>query len=267
MSKPIPTSGKEVRALCRTGQWTGPTAGVAPGYVQANLVILPKAFAYDFLLFCQRNPKPCPLLEVLEAGSPYPVYTCEDADLLTDIPKYRVFENGALLREVTDITPIWKNDLVSFLLGCSFTFDAALQAEGIPVRHEQEKKNVPMYRTSIPCKSAGVFHGPLVVSMRPMTLTDGIRAGQITGKYPRAHGCPVHLGDPLDIGISDISSPDYGDPVTIHPNEVPVFWACGVTPQAVAVASKIPYLITHSPGHMLVTDWKDQSLEGEARVR
>lgn len=266
MTNTPPTNGKEIRALCRTGQWTGPTAGVAPGFVQANLVILPKAFAYDFLLFCQRNPKPCPLLEVLNEGSPIPLSTCKGADIRSDLPKYRIFDHGVLSQEITDITPLWKADLVTFLLGCSFTFDAALQSAGVPVRHEQEKKNVPMYRTSIPCKSAGMFHGPLVVSMRPMLPAEGLRACQITGKFPRAHGSPVHLGDPTLIGIPDLAKPDFGDAVTLKPGEVPVFWACGVTPQAVAVASQVPFLITHSPGHMLVSDWKDQDLEGEERI-
>lgn len=266
MSSSLPATGKQVREWCRTGKWNSPTAGLAPGYVQANLVILPVDFAYDFLLFCQRNPKPCPLLEVLDKGSSRTLATSTTADIQTDLPKYRIFRDGILDQEVENITNFWRKDLVSFLIGCSFTFDAALQASGIPVRHEQEKRNVPMYRTNIPCKSAGVFKGPMVVSMRPMQPSDGLRACQITGKFPRVHGAPIHIGNPLEIGIQDLTKPDYGEAVTIHSSESPVFWACGVTPQAVAVNSKIPFLITHSPGHMLVTDLKDQDLEGEERV-
>ena len=244
-------TGSEVRAQCRKGDFTSPTAGHAPGFVQANLVIVPAAFAYDFLLFCQRNPKPCPILEVLDKGSPQTRLIAKDADLRTDLPKYRVYESDKIVDEPNNINKYWRDDLVSFLLGCSFTFDRALRENGIPVRHEDEGRNVPMYRTNIPCKSAGVFQGPLVVSMRPMTKDFASKASHITGRFPRAHGSPVHQGDPSQIGISNINRPDYGESVTIHPNEIPVFWACGVTPQAVAVASKIPFLITHSPGHML----------------
>lgn len=260
-------TGKQVRALAREGTLTIPTAGLASGFVQANLVIVPEQFAFDFLLFCMRNPKPCPVLEVLEKGNPLPAITAKNADLRTDLPRYRVYENEKLLDEPTDILKYWRNDLVSFLLGCSFTFDRALREGGVPVRHEEESKNVPMYKTNIPCKSAGVFHGPLVVSMRPMTPEFALQATRITSRFPRAHGSPIHLGDPLQIGIHNISKPDFGESVSIHADEIPVFWACGVTPQAVALASKIPFLITHSPGHMFVSDWTDLQLEGEERVR
>ncbi len=260
-------TGSEVRAQCRKGDFTSPTAGHAPGFVQANLVIVPAAFAYDFLLFCQRNPKPCPILEVLDKGSPQTRLIAKDADLRTDLPKYRVYESDKIVDEPNNINKYWRDDLVSFLLGCSFTFDRALRENGIPVRHEDEGRNVPMYRTNIPCKSAGVFQGPLVVSMRPMTADFALEAARVTARFPRAHGSPVHQGDPSQIGISNINRPDYGESVTIHPNEIPVFWACGVTPQAVAVASKIPFLITHSPGHMFVSDWTDNQLEGEEKVR
>ena len=260
-------TGSQIREECRKGDFTSPTAGHAPGFVQANLVIIPAEFSYDFLLFCQRNPKPCPILEVLDKGSPQTRLIAKDADLRTDLPKYRIYESDKIIDEPNSINKYWRDDLVSFLLGCSFTFDRALRENGIPVRHEDEGRNVPMYRTNIPCKSAGVFQGPLVVSMRPMTADFLLQASRITGRFPRAHGSPVHLGDPSQIGISNINRPDYGESVTIHPNEIPVFWACGVTPQAVAVASKIPFLITHSPGHMFVSDWTDNQLEGEAKVR
>ena len=260
-------TGSQIREECRKGEFTSPTAGHAPGFVQANLVIVPAEFSYDFLLFCQRNPKPCPILEVLDKGSPQTRLIAKDADLRTDLPKYRVYESDKIVDEPNNINKYWRDDLVSFLLGCSFTFDRALRENGIPVRHEDEGRNVPMYRTNIPCKSAGVFQGPLVVSMRPMTKDFASKASHITGRFPRAHGSPVHQGDPSQIGISNINRPDYGESVTIHPNEIPVFWACGVTPQAVAVASKIPFLITHSPGHMFVSDWTDNQLEGEEKVR
>jgi len=259
--------GSQVRAQCRKGDFTSPTAGLARGFVQANLVIVPAEFAYDFLLFCQRNPKPCPILEVLDKGSPLTRFIAQDADLRTDLPKYRVYESDKIIDEPTNINKYWRDDLVSFLLGCSFTFDRALKKNGIPVRHEDEGRNVPMYRTNIACKGAGVFQGPLVVSMRPMTPDLALKATCITSRFSRAHGSPIHLGDPLQIGITDINSPDYGESVSILPNETPVFWACGVTPQAVAVASKIPFLITHSPGHMFVADWTDNQLEGEEKVR
>ena len=260
-------TGSQIREECRKGDFTSPTAGHAPGFVQANLVIIPAEFSYDFLLFCQRNPKPCPILEVLDKGSPQTRLIAKDADLRTDLPKYRIYESDKIIDEPNNINKYWRDDLVSFLLGCSFTFDRALRENGIPVRHEDEGRNVPMYRTNIPCKSAGVFQGPLVVSMRPMTADFALQASRITGRFPRAHGSPVHLGDPSQIGISNIYRPDYGESVSIHPNEIPVFWACGVTPQAVAVASKIPFLITHSPGHMFVSDWTDNQLEGEEKVR
>jgi len=260
-------SGSQIREQCRKGDFISPTAGHAPGFVQANLVIVPAEFAYDFLLFCQRNPKPCPILEVLDKGSPRTRLIAKDADLRTDLPKYRIYESDKMIDEPNNINKYWRDDLVSFLLGCSFTFDRALRENSIPVRHEDEGRNVPMYRTNIPCKSAGIFKGPLVVSMRPMTADFALQASRITGRFPRAHGSPVHLGDPSQIGISNINRPDYGESVTIHADEIPVFWACGVTPQAVAVASKIPFLITHSPGHMFVSDWTDHQLEGEEKVR
>jgi uncharacterized protein YcsI (UPF0317 family) len=253
-------TGAEVRTACRTGKWTGQTSGLADGFTQANLVILPKDLADDFLLFCRRNPRPCPLLDVTEPGSPTPKNVAPDADLRTDLPRYRIWENGRLVDEPTDIVDRWRDDFVSFVIGCSFTFEAALQREGVPVRHIDLGCNVPMYRTNIACEAAGRFHGPLVVSMRPLKPADAIRAVQITARYPDVHGAPVHLGLPEQIGIEDLSRPHFGDAVPIHADEIPVFWACGVTPQEAIMATKPPLAITHSPGCMFVTDVRDEQL-------
>ncbi|MCF6095062.1 putative hydro-lyase [Microaerobacter geothermalis] len=247
-----------IREAIRRGEWSKPTSGLAPGYTQANLVILPKRYAYDFLLFCVRNPKPCPLLEVTDTGSPVPVETAPGADLRTDLPKYRIYKHGELIEELNNISDYWSDDFVSFILGCSFTFERPLLQEGIPVRHIEEECNVPMYLTNIACSPAGVFSGPMVVSMRPMKPKDVIRAVQITSRFPSVHGAPVHIGNPRTIGIKDINKPDFGDPVTVYPDEIPVFWACGVTPQAVAMASKPEIMITHAPGHMFITDLKEE---------
>jgi len=253
-------SVEELREVIRRSEFTSPTPGLAPGYAQANLVILPQKYAFDFLLFCLRNPKPCPVLDVTEPGSPVPRLAAPTADLRTDLPKYRVWEKGVLKDEVTDITPYWREDLTAFLLGCSFTFEAALLGAGIPVRHIEENRNVPMYITNLQCVPAGVFHGPMVVSMRPIPPSQVIRAVQVTSRYPSVHGAPVHIGDPAVIGIKDINKPELGEAVTIKPGEVPVFWACGCTPQAVAMEAKPDFLITHSPGHMFITDLKNEEL-------
>ncbi|EGK09137.1 putative hydro-lyase [Kroppenstedtia eburnea] len=253
-------SMEDVRNAIRTGGWEGPTAGLAPGFVQANLVILPQSQAADFLLFCTRNPKPCPLLEVTDPGDPVPRKTAPGADLRTDLPRYRVWRHGELVEERREIRDLWREDAVAFLVGCSFSFESILLRSGVPVRHIEEGRNVPMYRTSIPCEPAGSFHGNLVVSMRPLPPREAIRAVEITSRYPQVHGAPVHLGDPAGIGIGDLNRPDYGDAVTVRPGELPVFWACGVTPQAVAVASRPEWMITHAPGHMLITDMKESEL-------
>ncbi len=255
----LPT-GRDVRVACRDGRWAGPTAGQAPGYVQANLVALPAELAFDFLLFCQRNPKPCPLLEVTRPGETEPRLTAPGADLRTDLPRYRVWEDGELVDEPTDLRDWWRDDLVCFLLGCSFTFDAALLRAGVPVRHVELGVNVPMFRTNVECEPAGVFRGPLVVSMRPLLPADAVRAVLVTARYPRVHGAPVHLGFPEQLGIRDLSRPDFGDAVPVEEGELPVFWACGVTPQAVAMTARPPLMITHSPGCMFVTDWRDEEL-------
>jgi uncharacterized protein YcsI (UPF0317 family) len=246
-----------VRAAIRAGRWTAPTAGVAPGRVQANLVVLPHGDAYDFLRFCVANPRPCPVLEVTEVGSSEPVQSAPGADLRTDVPGYRIFRDGELADEVDDIRTLWRDDLVAFLIGCSFTFERALLAAGLPVRHVEEGVNVPMYRTSIACLPAGAFSGPMVVSMRPFAPAQALRAVQVTSRYPTVHGAPVHLGDPEAIGIAALDRPDYGDPVTVRDGEVPVFWACGVTPQAAAAAARPELMVTHAPGHMFVTDLLD----------
>ncbi len=251
---------RDVRELTRQGEWRQPTAGLCQGRVQANLVILPRDLAYDFLLFAQRNPKPCPLLEVTDPGSTEPVQSARGSDLRRDLPKYRIYRHGHLEAEVTDLMAIWQKDLVSFLLGCSFTFEAAMLRAGVPVRHLEEEKNVPMFITSRLCQPAGIFQGPLVVSMRPIPPPLIPRAVQATARFPAAHGGPIHVGDPLLLGIKDLGRPDFGDPVTIRPGEVPVFWACGVTPQAVAMQAKPPLMITHAPGHMFITDLEDEAL-------
>jgi uncharacterized protein YcsI (UPF0317 family) len=251
------TDGASVRRLARSGQLTGVTAGLAPGYAQANLVVVPRSVAFDFLLFCHRNPKPCPLLDVTDPGNPEPARAAPGSDVRTDCPRYRVYRHGELIDEPTDLFAWWRDDLVSFLLGCSFTFEAALLAAGLPVRHLETGSNVPMYRTSIACQPAGVFRGPLVVSMRPMTPAQAAEATRICTGFPNSHGTPVQVGDPAAIGISDLHLPDFGDPVEIRPGEIPVFWACGVTPQAVAMQARPPLLLTHAPGHMFVTDLRD----------
>lgn len=253
-------SPAEVRALIRRGEWTRATAGLCQGYAQANLVVLPKEMAYDFLVFCHRNPKPCPLLDVTDTGSYVPQRVAPGADLRTDLPKYRVYRDGRLEAELLDIVGLWRDDLVAFLLGCSFTFEAALLQAGVPVRHIEEGKNVPMYITRVPCTPAGIFKGPLVVSMRPVPPHLVPRAVQVTSRFPTAHGAPVHVGDPARLGIEDLDRPDFGEPVTVRPGEFPVFWACGVTPQAVALEAKPSLMITHAPGHMFITDVRDEAL-------
>jgi len=251
---------KEVRNLIRRGELVRPTSGLAPGYAQANLVILPKEVAFDFFLFCQRNPKPCPMLEVMEPGKYEPVLTAPGADLRVDVSLYRIYKEGKLVSEEKDITSYWTSKLVCFLLGCSFTFETALMRAGIALRHITEGKNVAMYETSIEAVSAGIFSGPVVVSMRPIRVTKVVKSIQITSRFPLVHGAPLHIGDPEKIGIRDITRPQYGDYVGIREDEVPVFWACGVTPQAVALKSRPPLMITHSPGHMFITDILDEEL-------
>ncbi|MBE6962635.1 MAG: putative hydro-lyase [Ruminococcaceae bacterium] len=251
----------EFRQIVREGGHTGPTAGICPGYAQANLVILPRELAYDFLLFAQRNPKSCPILEVSDTGSRYLKEIAPGADIAKDIPRYRIYEHGVMTGEYTDVSAFWRDDLVSFLIGCSFSFEGELMEADVSVRHIEEGRNVPMYITNIPCQPAGVFQGNMVVSMRPLPYDQIVKSVLVTGSMPKVHGAPVHIGEPAAIGIRDIHTPDFGDSVTIRPGEVPVFWPCGVTPQAVLMASKPAFAITHAPGHMLVTDVKNVNLK------
>lgn len=248
------SSGVAARLAIRHSDYAGTTAGMAPGFVQANLAILPQNLAPDFLLFCQRNPKPCPLIGVSSPGDPHLPLLGEDLDIRTDLPRYRVWQNGAPIDEPRDLMRWWRDDLVTFAIGCSLSFEQALVEAGIELRHLSRGCNVPMYRTSIETSPAGPFRGPLVVSMRPMKPADAIRAVQITSRFPSVHGAPVHLGKPESIGIADIAVPDYGDAVPVYDDEIPVFWACGVTPQSVVAAARPEFCITHYPGSMLVTD-------------
>jgi uncharacterized protein YcsI (UPF0317 family) len=252
----VPQTGREARLASRNGRHRGPTAGFALGFVQGNLASLPKALADDFFRFCELNPKPCPLIGRSSPGDWRLPELGEDLDIRTDIPRYRVWRNGELSAEPTDIHEYWRDDLVSFVIGCSFSFEEALLAGGIEVRHITQGCNVPMYRTSIETVPAGPFRGPIVVSMRPMTSADARRATEITARLPAAHGAPVHIGKPELIGIGNIDRPDYGDAVPMRENEIPVFWACGVTPQSVIATVKPEFCITHYPGSMLVTDRK-----------
>jgi len=269
-------SASEARALIRAGEWTGPTAGLALGYVQANLVVLPEGQASDFQQFCLANPRALPLLDVTEPGSPTPKRSAPKADIRLDLPRYRVYRDGALVEQPTDIMTLWHADFVAFLLGCSYTFDAILSANGVSVRHVELGCNVPMYVTNQATTPAGVFSGPLVVSMRPIRQEDVERVVGLTretrvslGEPPGSvspygaelmhsaypfHGEPIHVGSPEALGISDLQCPEYGDTVPVRDGEIPVFWACGVTAQAAAIHSHVPLMITHAPGHMFVTD-------------
>jgi len=253
-------SPAELRQRIRTGEFHGNTSGLAPGFVQCNLAILPQDWAGDFLRFCQANPRPCPLLAVSENPGDTALANLGNLDLRTDVPSYRIFRDGQLVDEVDDILEHWQDDFVTFALGCSFSFEEALIAAGLEVRNVTQNVNVPMYRSNISCQSAGPFAGDMVVSMRPFVAADAIRAIQICSRFPAVHGAPVHLGDPGQIGIEDLQKPDYGDPVRIDENELPVFWACGVTPQVALEAAAPPVAITHSPGCMLVTDKRNAEL-------
>ncbi len=252
-------SPHELRKRIRNGQWTQPTSGAAKGYIQANLVMMPQEQAFDFLLFCVRNPKPCPILDVLEPGRFEPAIA-PGADLRTDLPRYRIYANGKLKDEVPDVSDLAHSRMVSFLLGCSFSFENAMLAAGLPIRNIEEGKNVSMYVTHRDCRPAGLFTSKLVVTMRPMTPAQAVRAVQITTRFHLTHGAPVHIGDHREIGIKDLDRPEFGDPVTIRPGEVSVFWACGVTSQLAATSLPLPLVITHSPGYMFVSDLKDEDL-------
>jgi len=250
---------RQARLAYRAGR-ADSTAGVANGFVQGNLAILPEKLAASFHRFCQLNPKPCPIIGMSEVGDPRIPSLGIDLDIRTDVPRYRVWRDGEVIDEPTDIMAHWRDDLVAFVLGCSFSFEEALMAEGLPIRHIERKVRVPMYRTNMDCQPSGPFAGPMVVSMRPFKPAQAIRAVQITSRFPAVHGAPVPLGHPQSIGIGDIAMPDYGDAVPVEADEIPVFWACGVTPQAVIASAKLPFAITHAPGLMLVTDLRNREL-------
>ncbi len=252
---------QDVKKLIREGKIDFQTSGMCNGYAQANLCILPKEYAFDFLLFCMRNPKPCPVLEVGDVGSREIKTMADGGDICKDFPKYRIWRNGVLEKEVTDISEYWQDDYVYFLIGCSFSFESELLEADIPVRHIQEGRNVPMFNTNIKLQSAGKFHGNMVVSMRPIPDKLVVKSVNVTAAMPRVHGAPVQIGNPESIGIKDVTKPDYGDSVTINEGETPVFWACGVTPQNVIMQTKPPIAITHAPGHMFITDVKNSSLK------
>ena len=248
------------RGKIRSGEWTSHTSGLARQHVQGNVVILPETLANDFLRYCQRNPKPCPLLAVSEPGQWQLPELGHGIDIRTDVPQYRVWRDGQLTDQPTDITDLWRSDLVTFVIGCSFSFEQALQDAELPLRHIEQGKNVAMFRSNIATAPAGPFNGPMVVSMRPFRPADAIRAVQITSRFPQVHGAPVHVGMPHLIGIADLNAPDYGDAVALNDDEVPVFWACGVTPQAAIAQAKPDFCITHAPGAMLITDLLNNQL-------
>lgn len=261
MSVDINISPRELRLLARKGEFVEPTSGYCPGYAQANLIILPKEEAYDFLLFAQRNPKACPLLEVTDVGSRMTKFTATDCDIATDFPKYRIYRDGVLTEEVTDISEYWQDDFVAFIIGCSFSFESEMIDAGIEIRHNTEGRNVPMYMTGIDCVPAGKFSGKMVVSMRPINPKQLVKTVTVTAQLPKVHGSPIHIGDPAQIGIKDINKPEFGDAVTINSGEVPVFWPCGVTPQSIVMNVKPKLAITHAPGYMLVLDVKNVDLK------
>jgi uncharacterized protein YcsI (UPF0317 family) len=248
------TSAADLRAAARRGEWRGTTGGHCPAYQQANLVILTQEAAVEFAAFCTRNPIPCPVIEITPPGDPEPVRSAPGADLRTDLPGYRIYRDGELAEQRSDIRDLWRDDLVAFLLGCSFTFEHALIEAGVPVRNVERGAVVSMFISNLTCVPAGRFHGPMVVSMRPIPQGQIDLVHKLSARYPHAHGAPVHAGDPAAIGIADLARPDYGDPVPIAANEIPVFWGCGVTPQAVAVKAHVELMITHEPAQMFVTD-------------
>jgi uncharacterized protein YcsI (UPF0317 family) len=255
------SSPRAARAMIRAGRHTGHTAGLAMGHLQGNLAILPKDWALAFAAFCHRNPKPCPLVAMSDPGDPRLPQLGADIDIRTDVPSYNVYRDGKLAEQVTDLTKLWRDDLVTFVLGCSFSFEEALLHDGIPLRHFEEQLTVSMYRTTIETVPSGPFHGGMVVSMRPMTPKNALRAVEITSRYPAAHGAPIHLGDPAAIGIADLDKPDWGDPQPLRAGEIPVFWACGVTPQFVLQNARPPLCITHTPGCMLIADHRSTKVQ------
>ncbi|MCK8827352.1 putative hydro-lyase [Natroniella acetigena] len=253
---------QEFREEIRKGSFKKHTSGFCSGFAQANLVVLPHKLAFDFMLFAQRNPKPCPILDVTDVGDYEPRLVAPGADIRSDLPKYKVYEDGKVVTEVSNIESYWRDDFVAFLLGCSFSFESALLEADIPIRHIEAGTNVPMYITNLQCEEAGAFSGPMVVSMRPIPRRLIVKAVQVTSRFPAVHGAPVQIGNPVGIGINELEQPDFGDPPEIKEGDVPVFWACGVTPQVAAREAKPEIMITHSPGCMFITDVKDEELAG-----
>jgi uncharacterized protein YcsI (UPF0317 family) len=248
------------RDRVRQGKWQKSTNGICPGYVQANLVILPSKYALDFTIFCLRNPQPCPIIEILEPGNPIVQEAAPHADIRTDLPKYCVFRDSTLVEEKTEIGDLWQDDLVTFLIGCSYTFEEALVRGGVPVKNYLQQKDPGVYVTSVMCRPAGIFEGPMVVSMRPIQSRLVSRAVQITSRFPKAHGAPVHVGDGKTIGVARLDKVDFGEPPELEADDVPVFWGCGITPQLVAMKSRVPFMITHKACHMFVTDVKIEEM-------
>lgn len=261
MSFPSAETPAAVRRRLRVGTGHRPTAGLAPGYLQGDLVILPERLAGDFARYCLLNPRPCPVIGVSEPGDPRLPTLGSDLDIRTDLGGYRLFRDGRPAGRLEHLGEVWRDDLVTFMLGCSFSFEAALIRSGIAVRHVDAGRNVPMYVTDIPTRAAGAFAGPMVVSMRGFAPADAIRAVLISGGFRLAHGAPVHLGDPAAIGIADLDRPDFGDPPVLEAGDVPLFWACGVTPQMAIRAAAPDLAITHDPGHMLITDLSAEAAE------
>lgn len=262
IDNPTTLSPSQARVLFRAGT-VAPTSGWAAGYTQTNLIAIPADWAYDVLLFAHRNPRPCPVLDVTDPGSATTILA-PTADLRTDLARYRVWEHGQLVDEPTNVADRWRNDLVTFLIGCSFTFETALAQAGIPLRHIEQGRTVAMYVTNRECRPAGRLHGRLVVSMRPIPAHQIDTAIQVSGRMPAVHGAPVHTGNPAALGITDLDHPDFGDPLNSAPGDVPVFWACGVTNQAALMASRPPFAITHAPGHMFITDVPDTDYQMQA---
>lgn len=252
----------EVRRLIREGGWNRPTTGLCLGYLQANLALLPRELACEFQAVCETNPQPMPLLDVTDPGDPQPRRVARNADLRTDVPRYRVYRFGELAAEVTDIRDLWRDDLVAFLLGCSFTAEGRLVEAGVRLRHLELGQSVPMWQTSIQVEPAGRFRGPVVVSMRPIKKSQLELANRVTSELPMAHGGPIHEGDPERIGITDLAHPHWGDAILPLEDEVPVFWACGVTPQALIMVARPELAISHAPGHMFITDVHDAAIRG-----
>ncbi|WP_299615572.1 putative hydro-lyase [Pelagibius sp.] len=254
-------SARDVREAVRAGAWRTTTHGLARGFVQANVAIVPEAYALDFMRFCHRNPKPCPLLDVTDTGDPEFRQIAPGSDVRTDLSEYSVYRDGELAAEPGDIRDLWREDLVAFAMGCSLSFDQILLDHGIDVAHlDRPGGRIAVYTSGLQCAAAGPFEGPMVVSMRPIPRHQLDRVIEVTSRYPATHGGPVHVGDPREIGIDDPDKVDWGAPAVVGPEDETVFWGCGVTPQAVAMAARLPLMITHKTGHMLLTDLRLKEL-------